>query len=128
MTDQNINEIYSDNPITTLADDDRFYITVDNSTTPDDGAIEYSDLLTNLEGDLELSSVSTGWISYSAVIPTRASADDPTYVLTFAGVNLTGKISVGMRVKWTQNSTIRYGIVTKISFSTNTTFNFIWWN
>lgn len=62
-----------------------------------------------------------GWVSYSAVTPTRASADDPTYVLTFAGVDLTSTISVGMKLKWTQNSTVRYGIVTAISFSTNTT-------
>jgi len=64
---------------------------------------------------------SGGWTAYSAVTPTRASADDPTYVLTFAAVDLTGIISVGMKLKWTQNSTVRYGICTAISFSTNTT-------
>lgn len=62
-----------------------------------------------------------GWISYATVTPTRASADDPTYVLTFAGVDLTSTMSVGMKVKWTQNSTVRYGIITAIAFSTNTT-------
>jgi len=62
-----------------------------------------------------------GWTAYSAVTPTRASADDPTYVLTFAGVDLTSTMSVGMKLKWTQNSTVRYGIITAISFSTNTT-------
>lgn len=63
----------------------------------------------------------TGWNPYSTVVPTRASADAPTYVLTFAGVDLTSMLSVGMRIKWTQNSTVRYAIVTAISFSTNTT-------
>lgn len=63
----------------------------------------------------------TGWNKYTDVIPTRASADDPTYVLTFAGVDLTSKVSVGMKIKWTQNSTVRYGFVTAISFSTDTT-------
>ena len=63
----------------------------------------------------------TGWEEKTTVIPTRASADDPTYVLTFAGVDLTDKVSLGMKIKWTQNSTVRYGFVTKISFSTNTT-------
>jgi hypothetical protein len=63
----------------------------------------------------------SGWTPYSAVIPTRATADDPTYVLTFAGVDLTSMLSVGMRVKWTQNSTVRYGIITAIAFSTDTT-------
>lgn len=61
------------------------------------------------------------WTAYSDVVPTRASADDPTYVLTFAGVDLTSKIGVGMRVKFTQNSATVYGIVTAIAFSTNTT-------
>lgn len=63
----------------------------------------------------------SGWISYTAVTPTRASADDPTYVLTFSGVDLTSVIYPGMRVKMTQNSATIYAIVTAISFSTNTT-------
>lgn len=67
------------------------------------------------------SALPSGWVSYSTVVPTRASADDPTYVLTFAGVDLTSTMGVGMKVKWTQNSTVRYGIITAISFSTNTT-------
>lgn len=62
-----------------------------------------------------------GWTSYSAVVPTRASDDDPTFELTFAGVDLTSTITAGMKIKWTQNSTVRYGIVTKMAFSTNTT-------
>lgn len=61
------------------------------------------------------------WKAYTAVVPTRASADDPTYVLTFAAVDLTSTIYAGMRIKWTQNSTVRYAIVTKVEFSTNTT-------
>jgi len=66
-------------------------------------------------------SESSGWIPYSAVTPTRASADDPTYVLTFAGVDLTSTLSLGMKVKLTQNSATVYGIITKIAFSTDTT-------
>lgn len=63
----------------------------------------------------------TGWLPYSTVIPTRASADDPTYVLTFASVDLTSKMGVGMKVKFTQNSATVYGIITAIAFSTDTT-------
>jgi hypothetical protein len=62
-----------------------------------------------------------GWVPYSTVVPTRTTADDPTYVITFAGVDLTGGMSVGMKVKWIQNGTTRYGIITEIAFSTNTT-------
>lgn len=52
-----------------------------------------------------------GWESYSTVVPTRASADDPTYTLTFTGVDLTSILSEGMKVKWTQNSIVRYGFI-----------------
>jgi hypothetical protein len=67
------------------------------------------------------SSDTGGWTAYSDVIPTRASADDPTYVLTFAGIDLTSKFGIGMRIKFTQNSATLYGIVTAKAFSTNTT-------
>lgn len=66
-------------------------------------------------------SLISGWVSYPNVIPTRASEDDPTYVLTFAGVDLTSIMSVGMKVKFTQNGATVYGIITALSFSTDTT-------
>lgn len=67
-----------------------------------------------------------GWIAYNTVIPTRASADDPTYVLTFAGVDLTSQLCEGMKVKWTQNSIVRYGFINKAPvFSTNTTVSIL---
>lgn len=56
----------------------------------------------------------TGWTVYSAVVPTRQSADDPTYVLRFAGSDLLIVLSVGMRFKLTQNSVVRYGVITKV--------------
>lgn len=64
--------------------------------------------------------VSDGWNSYTAVTPTRSSADNPTYVLSFAGVDLTSVLSVGMKIRITQ-STVKYFIITAIAFSTNTT-------
>lgn len=62
----------------------------------------------------------SGWQLYSAVTPTYTSADDPTYTITFAGVDVTSIMSVGMKVKFTNNSTTFYGIITAIAFSTNT--------
>lgn len=62
----------------------------------------------------------SGWRSYSTVTPTYTSADDPTYTITFAAVDLTSVLSVGMKVKFTNNSTTFYGFITAISFSTNT--------
>lgn len=66
-------------------------------------------------------SLTSSWRSYTAVTPTRASADDPTYVLTFAGIDLTSVMSVGMKVKMTQSAATVYGIITALSFSTDTT-------
>jgi len=62
----------------------------------------------------------TGWQLYDTVTPTYTSADDPTYTITFAAVDLTSVMSVGMKVKFTNNSTTFYGIITAIAFSTNT--------
>lgn len=64
-----------------------------------------------------------GWTAYSAVTPTYVStgADDPTYELNFLNTDLTGTVGVGDRIKWTQNSVVRYGIVTAVTTDTNLT-------
>lgn len=46
----------------------------------------------------------SGWNPYSAVVPTRTTLDDYVKKLTFAGVDLTGMISKGMRVKLAQTA------------------------
>lgn len=53
-----------------------------------------------------------GWITIST-IPTRQSADLPTYVLRFAA-DMTAILSVGMKLKITQ-STVKYAIITAVS-------------
>ncbi len=58
-----------------------------------------------------------GWASATDVIPTRTSADDPTYVVQFAGVDLTSKVSVGQKISWVQNGSTRYGFITALSVS-----------
>lgn len=80
-------------------------------------------MLSQISNPVDLSTVTpvNGWNPYTAVVPTRASADDPTYVLTFAGVDLTSFLSVGMKVSWVQNGTTRYAFITALAFSTNTT-------
>lgn len=45
---------------------------------------------------------------------TYASADTPTYTFTVAA-DVTTKYSPGMRVKFTQSSTVKYGIITAVS-------------
>lgn len=73
-----------------------------------------------VELDAFSSAIADGWVPYSTVTPTYTSADDPTYTITFAAVDLTSLMGVGMRVKFTNNSTTFYGIITAIAFSTNT--------
>ena len=48
---------------------------------------------------------------------TRSSADDPTYVIKVASQDLTGVLSNGMRLKLTQNSIVRYAIITKVALN-----------
>lgn len=68
---------------------------------------------TFLRGDQTWATPSTssadGWTAYTDVTPTRTAADDPTYTLQFAGVDLTATLQEGMPIKWTQNSIVRYG-------------------
>jgi len=64
--------------------------------------------------------LASGWPVKITGTLTRDSADDPTYVMKIAGVDWTDKLSLGMRIKWTQDGSVRYGIITKLSFSTDT--------
>jgi hypothetical protein len=51
-----------------------------------------------------------------------ASADDPTFTCTCVGVDLTGVLSVGMRLRVSQSTGgTKYFIITAIAFSTDTT-------
>lgn len=53
-----------------------------------------------------------------------AGGDDPTYTFTIAGVDKTTKYYAGMKIKLAQSTGgVKYGIITKVAFSTNTTVN-----
>ena len=65
--------------------------------------------MAQLAADLTALQPATGWISYTAVTPTRTAADDPTYTIQFASVDLTAVLQEAMPVRWTQNSIVRYG-------------------
>lgn len=72
----------------------------------------------------------TGWLDYEEdVVPTRTTADDPTFILTFTGIDLTDFFFAssveGIRIRWTQNSIVRHGIITAHSFSTNSTLTIL---
>ena len=57
-----------------------------------------------------------GWNSFGYTL-TRNSADDPTYVLKVTGSDVTGILSVGMKLKFTQNSATVYCIITGVALS-----------
>lgn len=59
-----------------------------------------------------------GWIPLNYTF-TYTSADTPTFTMTVSGIDLTGIIGIGNKIKLTQ-TTVEYFIVTAISFSTNT--------
>lgn len=103
--------------LTTPANGDILEI-VDVSDTTDDASGSNKQIsLTNL-----LTLVANAeWNAYTSVTPTRGSASDPEYTMVFASVDLSGTLSAGMKIKWDQNSTTRYGIITKVEYSTNTT-------
>lgn len=68
--------------------------------------------------------LTTGWISADETW-TYSSVDNPTGVITISG-DKTSKYSLGMRIKFTNNSNVIYGIITKISYSSpNTTLTFL---
>lgn len=53
---------------------------------------------------------------------TYTSADDPTYVATVSGVDMTSTLSVGMKIRVSQSTGgTKYFIITAILFSTDTT-------
>lgn len=77
-------------------------------------AVDYGDADGKLQVDRG------GWKKINAAL-TYSSADDPTYVVS-TSADLTDVIGVGMKIKFTNNSTTFYGIVTAITSSTITLY------
>lgn len=61
-----------------------------------------------------------GWIAAGETWVFGA-ADAPSYTFTIAGIDRTAKYTPGTRIKLTQSAAVKYFIVTKVSFSTDTT-------
>lgn len=79
---------------------------------PEGSATTVGDRLDTIEADLVAVEDVGGW-KVLAVTPTRQSADDPTFVLRFAA-DMTAILWPGMRLKLTQNSAVKYFIVTAV--------------
>jgi hypothetical protein len=67
-----------------------------------------------------------GWTLYDQVTWVYSSADGATGIFTVAGVDLTGVLTVGTRIKLTQSATVKYFIVTVVSFGGGNTTCTIW--
>lgn len=91
-----------------------------------DGALDNlrSRVTTNESDIASLSSggiSSAGWVSLGQAL-VYGSADDPTYTCTCTGVDLTGSLSVGMKLRVSQTTGgTKYFFITRITFSTDTT-------
>ena len=76
------------------------------------------------QGKILNDNINSGWINPNETW-TYSSVDNPTGVITISG-DKTSKYSLGMRIKFTNNSNVIYGIITKISYSSpNTTLTFL---
>lgn len=106
------------------------YVSSDTATNVNHAATTYAHstdeevrlVVPSVELDAIWAQISTGWLP----IPTGttlaySSADDPTYVVT-TSTDLRAYIQVGDRVKFTNNSTTFYGIVTAIAAGTMTLY------
>lgn len=106
---------------TTLAD-------WNSSTDPGDveqALDQLADRLSDAESDIAGLTAggisSAGWVALGQTL-TYGSADDPTYTITCAGVDLTSTLSAGMRLRISQSTGgTKYAIITKVEFSTDTT-------
>jgi len=92
----------------------RLYFVTDEDVMERDNGASWEDVSVSGSGLGE-----SGWVAAGETW-TYASADDPTFTFTIAGVDLTTKYSAGMRIKLTQ-TTAKYFIITKVAFSTDTT-------
>jgi len=76
---------------------------------------------TNKRVTVETMGLLTGWIPLGETLAYGA-ADDPVYTAICSGVDLTGVLSVGMRLRVSQSTGgTKYFIITGIAFSTDTT-------
>lgn len=62
-----------------------------------------------------------GWITETNTWTYVSGTGTVTGVFKISGVDATGYLEPGMRIKLTQSATVKYGIITKVSFSTDTT-------
>ena len=112
------------NSVGSLSDDDinnggQYYGLEIAQYTANTSAVTGVTLTVGLVGFNGLADIESGWLAILATL-TYTSADSPTFVAN-TSVDLTDRISVGMKLKLTQ-STVKYFIVTAITSTTITLY------
>lgn len=68
-------------------------------------------------GEITSDQDAQGWTIPITGTLVRDSADDPIYILKVVGKDIRNTISNGMRIKWTQDGSTRYGLIHGVELS-----------
>jgi hypothetical protein len=94
--------------------------TTDSQTLTNKTIDADNNTISNIAYDELESEYRKGWTLPITGSLSRGGANDPVFAMTISSVDWSDRLQAGMRIKWTQNSTVRYGIITEVSFSTDT--------
>ena len=118
-------KIWKDYPDTTTQIKAEDLNNIENGIEAVDTALEnLENNVNNIEDGLEAvtNNVNNGWISLNGTF-TFVSWDSTTYTgVVNSNLDLTSYLSVGMKIKFTQSSAVKYGIITKITSDQITLF------
>lgn len=111
--------------ITEVADDDLIVgVDVSDTSGSDNGTNKKFTKASLLDGLAPLDPQITGWNPLGEDL-VYVSVDDPTGVVKVEGKDITDKLSVGMRLRFTNGGNVINAIITAITFSVDTTITFL---
>lgn len=111
--------------ITEVADDDLIVgVDVSDTSGSENGTNKKFTKASLLDGLAPLGPQITGWNPLGEDL-VYVSVDDPTGVVKVEGKDITDKLSVGMRLRFTNGGNVIYAIITAITFSVDTTITFL---
>lgn len=111
--------------ITEVADDDLLVgVDVSDTSGSDNGTNKKFTKASLLDGLAPLDPQITGWNPLGEDL-VYVSVDDPTGVVKVEGKDITDKLSVGMRLRFTNGGNVINAIITAIAFSVDTTITFL---
>lgn len=111
--------------ITEVADDDLIVgVDVSDTSGSENGTNKKFTKASLLDGLAPLDPQITGWNPLGEDL-VYVSVDDPTGVVKVEGKDITDKLSVGMRLRFTNGGNVINAIITAITFSVDTTITFL---